>query len=135
MKSIRFSLSAVWRSLRLVVAAAVGALILFSNATPAYSLDIPNPFAGDKSEAAQTTNPTKGEDKLLGVEEGAQKAAIRQGDRDLLSREQVMEKSAEGINEVQGAADIEKMKRPSNSQGETIEGILRERLEDATGQK
>ncbi|HEY9669277.1 MAG TPA: hypothetical protein V6C91_20870 [Coleofasciculaceae cyanobacterium] len=134
MKSIRFSLSAVWRSLRLVVAAAVGALILFSNATPAYSLDIPNPFAGDKS-AAQTTNPTKGEDKLLGVEEGAQKAAIREGDRDLLSREQVMKKSAEGINEVQGAADIEKMKRPSNSQGETIEGILRERLEDATGQQ
>jgi len=27
------------------------------------------------------------------------------------------------------------MKRPSNSQGETIEGILQEKLEEATGQK
>lgn len=132
MKSIGLKLSALWRSLRLFVAAFAFAAILFSNATPAYSIELPNPFASDKP--AQATDPTKGEDKLLGIEEGAQKTAIREGDQDLLSGKKVMEKSAEGrINEVQGAADIEKMKSPANSQGETIEGILQDKLEGATG--
>ena len=36
MKSIRFNVSALWRSMRVVLAAVVGALILFSNTTPAY---------------------------------------------------------------------------------------------------
>ena len=133
MKSIRFNLSTVWHSVRLVVAGFACALMLFSNALPAYSLpNIPNPFASDKTE--QPSSPTKGEDQLLGIEEGAQKSAIRQ--QDLLSGEEVIKKSNEGrLNEVQGAADIEKMKNPSNSGSETIEGILRERLEEATGQK
>lgn len=137
MKSIRFNLSALWRSLRLVVAAFVGTLLLFSNVSPAYSLELPNPFAGDKSDKpAQTSELRKGEDQLLGIEEGAQKTAIRQGDQDLLSGKKVIEKSNEGrLNEVQGAADIDKMKNPGNSEAETIEGILRDRLEDATGQK
>lgn len=130
MKSIRFNLSALWRSMRVVLAAVVGALILFSNTTPAYSLEIPNPFANNNDKPAQASSPTKGEDKLLGIEEGAQKTAIRQGDQDLLSGKQVIEKSNEGrINEVQGAADIDKMKNPGNSGGETIEGILQDKLE------
>ncbi len=103
MKSIRFNVSALWRSFQLFVAACACAFMLFSNVAPAYSL--PNPFAtDDKTEA--TTSPTKGEDNLLGIEEGAQKAAIRQDDLDLLSLENVQQKSSEGINEIQGAADI-----------------------------
>jgi hypothetical protein len=106
--------------------------MLFSNALPAYSL--PNPFAADKANKTEVpSNPTKGEDKLLGIEEGAQKTVNR--DLDLLSGEKVTEKSNEGINEVQGAADADQMKRSSNAQGETIEGILQEKLEEATGQK
>jgi hypothetical protein len=132
MKNTRLNLSALWNSVRLVVVGFACALMLFSNALPAYSL--PNPFAQDKSE--QSSSPTKGEDQLLGIEEGAQKSAIRQDDQDLLSGKNVIEKSNEGrLNEVQGSADIEKMKNPSNSGGETIEGILQERLEDATNQK
>lgn len=130
MKSIRFNLSALWRSVRLFVAGCVCALILLSNALPAYSL--PNPFA--PKDPPQASSPTKGEDKLLGIEEGAQKTVNRS--QDLLSGEEVIKRSNEGgLNEVQGAADIDKMKRPSNSQGETIEGILEEKLEKATGQK
>lgn len=132
MKSIRFNLSTLSRSLRLFVAGCACALMLFSNALPAYSL--PNPFAADKSNKTEApSNPTKGEDKLLGIEEGAQKTINR--DLDLLSGEKVMEKSNEGINEVQGAADANQMKRSSNAQGETIEGILQEKLEEATNQK
>jgi hypothetical protein len=133
MKSIRFNLSALGRSVRLFVAGCVCALMLFSNALPAYSL--PNPFASDKSEKTEApSSPTKGEDQLLGIEAGAQKVVNRT--QDLLSGEEVIKKSNEGrINEVQGAADADKMKRPSNAQGETIEGILQEKLEEATGQK
>jgi hypothetical protein len=132
MKSIHFNVSALWRSLRLFAAACVCALMLFSNALPAYSF--PNPFAPPQ-ESAQASDPTKGEDKLLGIEEGAQKSAIRE--QDLLSGEEVTQKSNEGpipVNEVQGAADADKMKNPANSQGETIEGILQDKLEEATGQ-
>ena len=130
MKSFRFNLSALWGSLRLFVAACVCALILFSNIAPAYSL--PNPFATDKP--AQASDPTKGEDKLLGIEEGAQKTVNRS--QDLLSGKEVMKNSAAGqLNEVQGAADLDKMKRPSNSQGESIEEIIQDKLEDATGEK
>lgn len=127
MKSIHFNASALWRSVRLFMAACVCTLMMFSTALPAYSF--PNPFSSN--DAAPTSSPTKGEDQLLGIEEGAQKTAIRQ--QDLLSGEEVTKKSNEGINEVQGAADIDKMKRPSNSQGETIEGIIQDKLEDATG--
>ncbi len=134
MKFSRFNLSALWHSLRLVVAACACALMLFSNALPAYSL--PNPFANDKPAQSSnpTSDPTKGEDKLLGIEEGAQLVVNRS--QDLLSGKEVIEKSNEGrINEVQGAADVNQMKRPSNSQSESVEGIIQEKLEEATGQK
>lgn len=132
MTSIRFTLSALWRSLSIAVVAFACGLILFSNVMPAYSL--PNPFAPDKS--TQATDPTKGEDQLLGIEEGAQKTAIRQGDQDLLSGAKVTKKSNEGrLNEVQGAADIDKMKNPGNTQAESVEEIIGERLEEVTGQK
>lgn len=132
MTSIRFTLSALWRSLSIAVVAFACGLILFSNVMPAYSL--PNPFAPDKS--TQATDVTKGEDQLLGIEEGAQKTAIRQGDQDLLSGAKVTKKSNEGgLNEVQGAADIDKMKNPGNTQAESVEEIIGERLEEVTGQK
>ena len=130
MNSTRFNLSALWRSLRLFVAACVCVLMLVSNATPAFSF--PNPFSSDK--AAQSSSPTKGEDKLQGIEEGAQKTVTRE--QDLLSGKEVIKKSNEGrLNEVQGAADIDKMKRPSNTQAESVEGIVQEKLEKATGKK
>lgn len=131
MKSLRFNVSALWQSMRLFVAGCVCALMLFSNALPAYSL--PNPFASDKSAKTETPSSlTEGEDQLLNIEEGAQKTVNRS--QDLLSGKKVTQKSNEGINEVQGAADADKMNRPSNSQGETIEGILEDKLEKATGQ-
>jgi hypothetical protein len=132
MKSIQFNLSTLWRSLRLFVAGCVCALMLFSNAMPAYSL--PNPFANNKADKTVVpSDPTQGEDQLKGIEKTAQKTA--NGSQDLLSGEEVIKRSNEGLNEVQGAADIDKMNRPSNSQGETIEGILQNKLEKATGQK
>jgi hypothetical protein len=136
MKFVTVNLSALWHSFRLFVASCVCALILFSNALPAYSLpNIPNPFASDNNSnaAATPTSPTEGEEQLRGIEAGGQKTVNRS--QDLLSGEEVMRKSNEGLNEVQGAADIDKMKRPSNTQAESVEGIIQEKLEEATGQK
>jgi hypothetical protein len=131
MKFAQFNLSALWSSLRLFVAGSVCALMLFSNATPAFSLS--NPFASDKADkTVQQSSPTQGEEQLKGIEKGAQKTINRS--QDLLSGDEVIKKSNEGLNEVQGAADLDQMKRPSNSQGETIEGILQNKLEKATGQ-
>lgn len=126
------SLSALWRSLRVFAVTCACVLMLFSNALPAYSL--PNPFASDDTPA-KSSDPTGGEANLLDIEAGAQKAAIRQDDLDLLSGKNVTEKSNEGLNEVQGAADLNEMKRPSNTQVESIESVIKNRLEQATGQK
>ena len=133
MKFVTVNLSALWHSFRLFVASCACALILFSNALPAYSLpNIPNPFAPDNA-AATPTSPTEGEEQLRGIEAGGQKTVNRS--QDPLSGEEVMRKSNEGLNEVQGAADINKMKRPSNTGAESVEGIIQEKLEEATGQK
>lgn len=131
MKSTQFNISTLWRSLRLAVAGCICALMLFSNATPAFSL--PNPFASNKDKTVMPSDPTQGEEQLTGIEKTAQKTVNRS--QDLLSGDEVIKRSNEGLNEVQGAADIDQMKRPSNSQGETIEGILQNKLEKATGQK
>ena len=131
MKSTHFNLSALWRSLRLFVASCVCALILFSNVMPAYSL--PNPFANNKDKTVAPSKPTQGEAQLKGIEAEAQKTVNRS--QDLLSGDEVIKRSNEGLNEVQGAADLNQMNRPSNSQAETIEGILQNKLEKATGQK
>lgn len=132
MKSIQFNLSTLWRSLRLIVAGCVCALMLFSNAMPAYSL--PNPFANNKADkTVMPSDPTQGEEQLTGIEGAAQEKVS--GSQDLLSGKEVIKRSNQGLNEVQGAADIDQMNRPSNSQGETIEGILQNKLEKATGQK
>ncbi|MEO8893218.1 MAG: hypothetical protein ABI417_17145, partial [Coleofasciculaceae cyanobacterium] len=86
MKSIQFNLSTLWRSLRLFVAGCVCALMLFSNATPAFSL--PNPFANNKADkTVMPSDPTQGEDQLKGIEKTAQKTA--NGSQDLLSGEEV----------------------------------------------
>lgn len=130
MKFAQFNLSALWSSLRLFVAGSICALMLFSNATPAFSL--PNPFAANKDKTVETSSPTDGEAQLKGIEKGAQETVNRS--QDLLSGEEVIKNSNEGLNEVQGAANLDQMKRPSNSQGETIEGILQNKLEKATGQ-
>lgn len=49
---------------------------------------------------------------------------------------EVQKKSNEGLNEVQGAADIDKMKRPENSQNATsVEDEVKNFLEKVTGNK
>ncbi len=122
MRSIRFKLSAL-RPVRFLVAVSVCALLVFSNAFPAYS-DPVNP-------TASRTAPEKGEEQLRSIEREAQEAAIETP----YSREKTQAKANEGLNEIQGTADIEKMKRPENTQATSVEEKSKNFLEALTGKK
>ena len=121
MRSIKLKLSAL-RPIRLLLAAFACAFLVFSTALPAYS-DTPQPTGIQKS-------PTQGESNLLDIEKEAQEAVLK----DPYSREETQYKANQGLNEVQGAADLDKMKRPENSQGATsVEDKVKNALEKATG--
>lgn len=121
MLSIRFKLSTL-RPVRFLLAVCVAALLLLSNAFPAYSAPV-NP-TGTRNA------PQEGESQLLGVEREAQKAVLE----DPYSREKTQSKAQEGSNEIQGAADLDKMSRPENSQGaSSVEDKLKNVLEKVTG--
>ncbi|NJR49288.1 MAG: hypothetical protein HC780_06695 [Leptolyngbyaceae cyanobacterium CSU_1_3] len=112
MKSI---LSAV----RFLVTACLCAVLLFSSViTPAFAAPNPNqPVKGEATEPAKTYERT--------AKDVIDKAGLR-------SLEEVTERAQNGaINEVQGTAGIEDMKRPSNSSGDTIEKKIKRGLEKA----
>ena len=103
MRSIRFNLSAL-RPVRFLVAVCVCALLVFSYAFPAYS--DPVNVTGNQSA------PQEGEAQLRSIEKGAQDAVLE----DPYSREKTQSKANPGLNEIQGTADVNKMRRPENSQ-------------------
>lgn len=123
MPSIRFNLSAL-RPVRFLVAACISAFLVFSYAFPAYSAPV-NP-------TGNPTAPQEGESQLLQIEREAQEAVLKKP----YSRGETQTKANEGLNEVQGAANLEKMNRPENSQGATsVEDKLKNVLESVTGKK
>lgn len=120
MHSIRFK--STLRLARFLVAVCVCTLLLFSHPFPAYSAPV-NPTGTQNA-------PDEGESQLLQIEREAQEAVIK----DPYSREETQYKANQGLNEIQGAADLDKMKRPENSQGATsVEDKVKNALEKATG--
>lgn len=123
MRSIKLKLSAL-RPVRLLLAAFACAFLVFSTALPAYS-DTPQPTGTQKS-------PAQGESNLLDIEKQAQEAVLK----DPYSREETQTKANQGLNEIQGSADLDKMKRPENSQEATsVEEKSESFLERLTGRK
>ncbi|MEG4286599.1 low temperature-induced protein [Microcoleus sp. A006_D1] len=92
----------VKRLARTLIAVCFCALMFVSNAFPAFAV---------------TSSPTKGQEQLLGIEKEAQKAVLK----DPMSLEETQKKANEGINEVQGDADKDKMKNPSNTNSTSFE--------------
>ncbi|MEG3934676.1 MULTISPECIES: low temperature-induced protein [unclassified Microcoleus] len=101
MSFISFNLPAK-RLVRTLIAVCFCALMFVSNAFPAFAI---------------TSSPTKGEDQLLGIEKESQEVVLKKP----MSLEETQEKASKGPNEVQGDADIEKMKNPSNTQATSFE--------------
>lgn len=115
MPAINFNLP-VRRLVRAFLAVCIGALLFVSNAFPA---------------AAVTSNPTKGEDQLLQIEKESQK--VIQGQP--MGLEETQRKANEGFNEVQGAADADKMKNASNTSATSFEQQVKDIVQNITGQK
>lgn len=101
MSFISFNLPAK-RLVRSLIAVCFCALMFVSNAFPAFAV---------------TSSPTKGEDKLLGIEKEAQEVVLKNP----MSLEETQEKASKGPNEVQGDADLDKMKNPSNTKATSFE--------------
>lgn len=106
----------IFRPLRFLVAI-VACVVLFLAATgPAFAM-----------QGAQS-RPSEGETQLKGIYKESEEALRNPP----LSLEKIQSKANEGhINAVQGAADIEKMKRPENSQQATS---FKEEIEKALDQ-
>ncbi len=123
MRSIRFNLSAL-RPVRFLVAACVCALLVLSNAFPAYSDPV--------NITGNPTAPQQGETQLRSIEREAQEAVLK----DPYSQEKTKTKANEGLNEIQGAADVNEFSRPENSQGAiSVEDKSKNFLEALTGKK
>ena len=124
MRAIRFNLSALLRPVRFLVAVCVCALLVLSYANPAYS-DPVNPTGSAKPAE-------RGEAQLRGIEREAQEAVIEKP----YSRQETQAKANQGLNEIQGTADVENMKRPENSQEAiSVEEKSKNFLEALTGKK
>ncbi len=108
MKAIRSTLT------RLLLVFIVCTMVFVSQAMPAN---------------AKQSSPYKGEDQLLGIEKESQKI-IQSGEPSPQNKEAKQKTSGGGLNAIQGTADAEKMNRPENSEGKTVEEELGEALND-----
>lgn len=122
MRFIRLNLSFL-RPVRFLVAICICALMVLSQAFPAYS-DPVNP-------TSSRTSPQQGEAQLRGIEKEAQEAAQSKP----YSREETQSKANPGLNELQGTADLDQMKRPENSEGSSVEDKSKNFLDALTGKK
>ncbi|MEH2255501.1 hypothetical protein [Nostoc sp.] len=117
MKTIASVLS-IFRPVRFLVVGFTCALVLFSNAFPAFAID------------SYQSKPTEATTQLLDIQRKTDEAA-KEPPQGL---KQVQEESNQGLNEVQGAADIDKQKRPENSGGATsVEENIKNVLDKVTG--
>ena len=112
--------SSLLRPVRFLILAFTCTLLFVSNAFPAFAID------------SYQSNPEKATTQLLET----QRKTDEVGRSDPPGLNKVQEESNKGLNEVQGDADIDKMKRPSNSTNSTsVEDEVEGFLEKVTGKK
>jgi hypothetical protein len=98
-------------AVRLAIVICASVLLFFSSAVPAYSSPIK-----DTPGTSNNSDLRKGEDQLVDIEK---KTWDFLRPENTFSPDKIRAEANKGLNEVQGAADIDKMKRPSNSQDAT----------------
>lgn len=119
MKVISLVLS-VLRPVRFLIVAFTCALLFLSSTFPAFAID------------SYQSNPKEGTTQLLEIQRKTDKIAKSAP----LGLDKVQKESNKGLNEVQGDADIDKQKRPSNSQSSTSsEDNVKTFLDKVTGNK
>jgi|688.fasta_scaffold1003247_2 hypothetical protein len=120
MKILDFAISRLQLVSRLLFVSFACAFLFLTTTFPALAI------------SSYQSNPKEGTTQLLETQRQTDKAAKAPP----LGLKETQEKTKRGINEVQGDADIDKMKRPENSQSATsvpeeVEGFL----EKITGNK
>ena len=120
MKILDFAISRLQLASRLLFVAFACAFLFLTTAFPALAI------------SSYQSNPREGTTQLLETQRQTDKAAKAAP----LGLKETQEKTKKGLNEVQGDADIDKMKNPRNSQSATstkeeVEGFL----EKITGKK
>jgi hypothetical protein len=119
MKIIGF-VSSLVRPVRFLVVAFTCALLLLTNAFPALAMG---------TTKSATTEAT---DQLNQIQRKTDEKATEPP----LGREETQAETYQGLNEVQGDADFDKMKRPENSQNATtVKDEVGNFLEKMTGKK
>jgi hypothetical protein len=119
MKVINLALS-ILHPARFLLVAFSCTLIFLSTAFPALAI------------SSYQSNPTEGTTQLLETQRKTDEATKLPPAK----LKEVQKKSNRGLNEVQGDADIDKMKRPENSQRSTsVESEIENILEKVTGSK
>ncbi|MEH1834517.1 MAG: hypothetical protein V7L29_21195 [Nostoc sp.] len=112
------SVLSMLRPVRFLVVAFSCALLLLSSAFPAFAID------------SYQSDPTEATTQLLDIQRKTDEAAKEPP----AGLEKVEKESNKGLNEVQGDADINKQKRPDNSQSATSpEETVKNLLEKVTG--
>ncbi len=112
------SVLSILSPVRFLVVAFTCTLLLLSSAFPAFAID------------SYQSDPTEATTQLLEIQRKTDEAA-KEPPQGL---KKVQRESNQGLNEVQGAADIDKQKRPENSQGATsVEENIKNVLEKVTG--
>lgn len=108
------------RPVRFLIAVFTCALLFFSSAFPAAAI------TGSQSNSEDATTQLLETQRLTDEVSAEPPPGLKE----------VQKKSNEGLNEVQGAADIDKMKRPENSQAATtVEENVKNLLDKVTGKK
>lgn len=119
MKLVNFALS-ILHPVRFVIVAITCTFLFLSTAFPAFAI------------SSYQSDPTEATTQLLETQRRTDEVAKSAPP----TLKEVQEKSNKGLNEVQGDADINKMKRPENSQSSTsVEQEVENFLEKVTGDK
>jgi hypothetical protein len=112
------SVLSILSPVRFLVVAFTCALLLLSSAFPAFAID------------SYQSDPTEATTQLLDIQRKTDEA----GKSPPIGLRKTQKETNEGLNEVQGAADIDKQKRPENSQSATtVEENIKNVLEKVTG--
>ncbi|MEA5581073.1 hypothetical protein VB620_06930 [Nodularia harveyana UHCC-0300] len=119
MKIVNFVFS-ILRPARFVIVASACMLLFLSSVLPAFAI---SSYQSDRRE---------GTTRLLETQRKTDEVATSTP----LTRKEVQKNSKKGLNEVQGDADIDKMKNPENSQSSTsVEDNVQNLLEKVTGKQ
>ncbi|MEA5515298.1 hypothetical protein [Nodularia sp. UHCC 0506] len=119
MKVFDFVLS-ILRPARFIIVASACTLLFLSSISPVFAI------------SSYQSEPQEGTTQLLEIQRKTDEMAKSNPS----TLKEVQENSNQGLNEVQGNADIENMKRPENSQSSTsVEENVQNFLEKVTGKK